>query len=148
MTLRAERSQRSTLRDVWQEAHPLDRWRYDFPGRQMAWWEMPTYKVLQRVRRFEVRWVVLWRLLTTPENTATLCPWEAGGWQRAKCTLAMLLPLPVRWQFPHWPNRADTVLVWWASPVRDTPDGWSWTSHNVGVGYGWSWRVWIFEESA
>ena len=138
----------ATLRSVWQEAHPLDHWRYDFPERDMAWWEMPAYRLIARLRRLLLRPVLIWHLLATPKNTKTLAPWDARGWRRTKTVLALLLPLPVRWRSPDWTGRhvADSVLIWWGSGIRYTQDGITWRAYYVGVGYGRCWHVYVWED--
>lgn len=134
------------LRDVWVEADPLNPWRYDFPDREMAWWEMPTHRAFMEVRKVTTRAVVLWYLIVTPKNNASVAPWDAGGWRRVKCALAMLLPLPIRWRYPYLREQADPVLAYWGTGITSTPNGYSWSARYVGVGYGWSWRVWVWEE--
>lgn len=136
----------ATIKSVWQESHPLTMWRYDYPDREMAWWEMPTHHVLSAVRRLTTRYVVIWHLLTTGPNTRTSQPWEAGGWRRVRAILALLLPLPIRWHYPHYPHNADAVLIWWASDIGSTPSGLSWSAYCIGVGYGKNWRAYIYED--
>lgn len=135
-----------TLADVWAEADPLSMWRYDWPDRRMEWWEMPTYRVLVVVRRLVMRFIVLWHLVATGPNTKDEAPWDAGLARRVKAIVALLLPLPVRWQYPAYPVVADSVLIWWSSGITSSPAGLHWRARYVAVGYGWSFRAWIYED--
>ena len=138
----------ATIVSVWAEAHPLNRWRYDYPERGMGWWEMPAYSVLSVVRRVILRYVIIWHLLTTPPNSADEAPWDAGGWRRVKTIVALLLPIPAVWSYPEWGQRhvADSVLIWWSSGITSTMNGLSWRAYYVGVGYGRCWHPFIWED--
>lgn len=138
-----------TLAGVWQEAHPLDPWRYDYPDRDMAWWEMPTWRLIARLRRLLLRPVLIWHLLTTGPNGKDLAPWDDTRlWRRVKAILALLLPLPIRWHYPEWKGKhvGESVLIWWGSGITSTPSGVSWSAHYVGVGYGRCWHVYVWED--
>lgn len=136
----------ATISSIWAEADPLSIWRYDWPDRRMAFWEMPVYRVLIVARRAAMRLGVLWHLLTTGPNTSEDAPWDAGGWRRVKAVLALLLPVPVRWHYPHYGHNADSVLIWWSSGIASTPNGLSWRARYVAVGWGWNWRAYIYED--
>lgn len=137
----------ATLASVWEEAHPLSIWRYDWPDRQMARWEMPAYRTLAVVRRLLMRPVLVWHLLVTGPNTATEAPWGAGGWRRVKMILALLLPVPIRWRYPGWGTcSADSVLCWWSSGPIMRNEYTGWEGYFVGVGYGRCWHVYVWQE--
>ncbi|OJU41796.1 MAG: hypothetical protein BGN97_03580 [Microbacterium sp. 69-10] len=58
-----------------------------------------------------------------------------------RAIIALLLPVPIRWHYPHFGHGADSVLIWWSSG-----DGYSWRARYVAVGYGRNWQAYIYED--